>query len=469
MNKCAALLAVMVLLIPAQAQAHAHLTRSLPADAAHVDVSPSVIRLLFSESPEVAMTFARLTDAGGKEYSLGPGVRDASNSLEISFAVPVTLEAGKYSLMWRTAASDGHPSRGKMSFVVASPPALATVQPSGAAVLPPASTGSVVPHGVPAPIEPAQVEETPVDTDEAASPANAIARAMLFAGILGLLGTIAFSTIVLRRAVDMAGSSKELMMRRAAIFGIAAGVVVLIAGVIRLYLELQMMNAMPDMPGMKGMGWGDMVMHTAWGFAFRIQMASAVLAVVALFMASRGMRNAWYIAALAGLALAIAPALGGHAAASPRFTAMLVATDWLHVIAGSTWLGSLLSVMVVGVPVALSLEGSNRWTSVASLVNAFSPLALVSAAVLSATGVFAGWVHLGRVSALLETGYGQTLLVKLALVALTFVVGAYNFRSVQPRLTEETGTMRLRRSAAVELTIGALIILATGVLTGIAP
>ena len=51
------------------------------------------------------------------------------------------------------------------------------------------------------------------------------------AGILALLGSIAFSTIVLRRAVDVGGSSEELMMRRAAIFGIAAAMVVLIAGV----------------------------------------------------------------------------------------------------------------------------------------------------------------------------------------------------------------------------------------------
>jgi putative copper export protein len=48
-------------------------------------------------------------------------------------------------------------------------------------------------------------------------------------------------------------------------------------------------------------------------------------------------------------------------------------------------------------------------------------------------------------------------------------VGAYNFRRVQPRLVRQEGTMLLRRSAALELGFGFLILLVTGLLTGISP
>jgi putative copper export protein len=78
-------------------------------------------------------------------------------------------------------------------------------------------------------------------------------------------------------------------------------------------------------------------------------------------------------------------------------------------------------------------------------------------------------VHLDRLSALWQTAYGQVLLVKLFLVALTLTIGAYNFRRVQPQLVSEGGAGHLRRSAAIELSVGFLVLLVTGFLTGISP
>jgi putative copper export protein len=102
-------------------------------------------------------------------------------------------------------------------------------------------------------------------------------------------------------------------------------------------------------------------------------------------------------------------------------------------------------------------------------VNSFSPIALASAAIVLVSGVFASWVHLEHLSALWQTTYGQVLLVKLLLVAITVSIGAYNFRRVQPRLMTEVGTIRLRRSASTELGVGLLILVVTGFLTGISP
>jgi putative copper export protein len=78
-------------------------------------------------------------------------------------------------------------------------------------------------------------------------------------------------------------------------------------------------------------------------------------------------------------------------------------------------------------------------------------------------------VHLERFAALWLTAYGQVLLLKLALVATTVVIGAYNFRRVQPQLVQQEGAARLQRSTAIELSVGLLILLVTGFLTGISP
>jgi putative copper export protein len=259
------------------------------------------------------------------------------------------------------------------------------------------------------------------------------------------------------------------MSRRAAVVGALSAIAVIVVGLVRLYLESRMMMAMPDMPGMRDMTANEMMMHTAWGLAYLIQIAAAIVALVAFILARRDVRGAWTIAVVAALTLAITPALGGHAAASPRFTSLMIVADFLHVTAGSAWLGTLLCMLVVGVPTVLGSGVSGRWESVSSLVNSFSPVALMSAGVVVASGVFASWVHLGTLPALWGTTYGKTLLVKLIFVMTTLAIGAFNFKRLQPLVSTERGTERLRRSAAIELGTGFLILIVTGFLTGISP
>jgi len=243
-------------------------------------------------------------------------------------------------------------------------------------------------------------------------------------------------------------------------------VLVIVSALVRIGLESEIMNAMP---GMQTMSMTDMTMHTRWGFGLRLELGAAFVALVSFALAARGFRIAWAVASISAVTLAVTPALAGHAAASPRLTSVMIASDFLHVLGASSWLGSLFAVMIVGVPLAFALDGVERWSSVASLVNSFSPIALASAAVVVVSGLIASWVHLEHLSALWTTAYGQVLLVKLFLVAITLTIGAYNFRRVQPQLVNEVGSASLRRSAAIELSVGFLILLVTGFLTGVSP
>jgi putative copper export protein len=253
---------------------------------------------------------------------------------------------------------------------------------------------------------------------------------------------------------------------RAAVLGIAASMVVIISALARVFLESKMMS---EVPGMQTMSMADMAMHTRWGLAVRLELGAAVVAFLSFALAARERRWAWLLAGTSAIVLAVTPALAGHAASSPRFTSLLIGADFLHVLGGATWLGNLLSIMLAGVPIALTLDGLGRWEAVASLVNAFSPVALASAAVVGASGVIASWVHLEHFAALWQTAYGQVLLLKLALVAITLIIGAYNFRRVQPQLVHQEGGARLQRSAAIELGVGSMVLLVTGFLTGISP
>jgi putative copper export protein len=308
--------------------------------------------------------------------------------------------------------------------------------------------------------------ENSEDADAASSLGNSLARTFSFVGLLVLIGATSFRMLVLPRAREVNSDAKSRMERRAAVLGVAASVLVILGALARINLESEMMSAMP---GMQTMSVTDMAMHTQWGFALRLEIGAALVALVSFALAAWSLRRAWLVASISAVVLAMTPALAGHAAASARFTSLMIASDFLHVLGASSWLGSLFAMMMAGVPLVLTLDGAERWSSVASLVNSFSPLALASAAVVVISGLIASWVHLEHLSALWQTTYGLVLLAKLFLVAITFTIGAYNFRRVQPQLVHEVGSARLRRSAAIELSVGFLILLVTGFLTGVSP
>ena len=406
------------------------------------------------------MTFISLKDATGKEFALASPENDRSDPLTVLVRVSQPLPSGRYTVAWRTAASDGHPSHGTFSFVVLATP----VTPSNGLV-PQSGATDTIASGV-ATTASSTGSESTEEADAASSVSNSLARAFSFVGLLVLIGATTFRMLVLPRAVEINTEIRARMERRAAVLGLAASVLVILSALARINLESEMMSAMP---GMQTMGMMDMAMHTRWGFALRLELGAALVALVSFGLALRRVRGTWLVATISAIVLAVTPALAGHAAASPRFTSLMIASDFLHVLGASSWLGSLFAVLIVGVPVSFALSGAERWSSVASLVNSFSPLALASAAVVVVSGLIASWVHLERLSALWQTAYGQTLLIKLALVATTLMVGAYNFRRVQPRLVSQEGTAHLRRSASVELLLGFLIIVVTGFLTGIAP
>lgn len=138
----------------------------------------------------------------------------------------------------------------------------------------------------------------------------------------------------------------------------------------------------------------------------------------------------------------------------------------LHLLFGGLWIGTLFVLVTAGLAVVLRDEPAReqRGAIVADMVNAFSPLALTSGALLALTGGVTAWLHLGSLPALWTTRYGYTLLIKLALVAFVFGLGAWNWRRQRPTLGTERAAVSVRRSARAELVMAGLVLLVTSVL-----
>jgi copper transport protein len=173
-------------------------------------------------------------------------------------------------------------------------------------------------------------------------------------------------------------------------------------------------------------------------------------------------------ALLAGGAALLAPGAAGHAAqTAPR--ALLLSLDWLHLAAGSIWLGGLVGLLVLWG----SLPAARRTAGLAVCVPRFSNVAFLSVLVLIGSGLGASFVHLPTLASLWQTSYGKAILVKVALVAAALLLAAVNLLRTRPALqapeVEEGTARRLRGLVGGEVLLVAAAVFAAAVLTSLPP
>ncbi len=455
----------MLLLPLGRAQAHGRLKGSVPAAGAHVPLAPRVLRLEFTEVPEVAFSRVELQGPAGTPIPLGPLRADPASSTVLMVPVVAgSLEAGVYTVRWQVAGADGHPVRGEFVFTVTG--AARAAEGADSAGAPCCRVGPATGATPPA----AHHAGAPA-TFDAESPAYVLLRWLSFAALVLVIGAVAFPLVVLPLFARIGSAHSRLpvsmeVRRRCRRVGTIAAFSLGLLTLLRLSAQSYALHGAPHV--WHGELVRTMVLDTVWGWGWLLQVAGVIAAVAALRAAGRPSRVAWGVAALAALALAATPALSGHAVAAPRLRALAVLADSLHVLSAGGWLGSLVLLVVAGIPAALQLGEDDRGEAVADLVNAFSPTALAFAGLLGLTGVFSAWIQLGSWAPLWESSYGRTLLVKLAVLGLMAGTGAFNWLRVRPALGDAEGTRLIRRTSSIEIGIGVFVLLVTAVLVATA-
>src|SRR5204863_3341655 len=174
----------------------------------------------------------------------------------------------------------------------------------------------------------------------------------------------------------------------------------------------------------------------------------------------------------AAAAVLLVPGLAGHAAqTSPRGASVLF--DWLHLAAGSIWVGGLIGLLVLwwSFPVARRVAG------LVVCVPRFSNTAFVSVLVLIGSGIGAALIHLPTFASLWQTSYGQALLVKIGLLSAAMLLAAGNLLRTRPRLIAYRerpelapgAASLLRRLVAGEVLLVVSAVVAAAVLSSLPP
>jgi copper transport protein len=423
---------------------HDRLVRSVPAQDETLHAVPSVLRLTFSR--EVTLEAARVHLEGpAGTMALRPLTLETDSPAILLASVDGRWEAGIHSVAWQILGADGHPVNGEFTFVVAED--AAGLAPPDEAERPPVTVDDV----------------DASDALPSFGPESTLyvaVRWLWFASLIGVLGVITFRLAVLGRIPSTEPGIARALPAAAALaarIGIVCSAIALLAAFLRLVAQRVAV----------GIEAGILINATTWGRGWLLHVGAASLALIGFAIARRDRRQGWLLAIPAAVALAFAPALSGHAVATEP-VALNVLADAVHVIGAGGWLGTLLLVMFAGIATAYR-AGEDRDRIIAALVRAFSPLALVFAGIVAATGVFSAWQHLGSLGALFSSDYGQALLWKLGALALVVGFGAYNFLRIKPNLPDRAASHRLRRSAALELATAALVLLLTSVLVATPP
>jgi copper transport protein len=440
------LVAVAALTVPAAASAHAVLVKTTPQASVVVNSSPPVVLLKYSEAVEPRFAAVSVTDAGGEQKIAGPPRRSASDPTTL--VVPLhRVPQGWYLVYWRVISADGHPVRGAFTFAVGPNPG-----PAPEFVIP-------------------SISET------AATPKLIAARSFSFVAVMAAIGLFVLRIATARPVVRRVSGTNLRALSIA--FGVTAAI-----GLVAIPVYVDMATAQFALRSSFDVH--DLVplfRDSAFGRGFldlELVFALFVLAAGISIWIDRPERERRSVAELlsvtgalaAAAATLVVPGIAGHAGyTSPR--GLTLPLDWLHLGAGSVWVGGLIGLLVLW----RSFPPRRRVPGLIVCVPRFSNTAFVAVLALIASGVGAALIQLPTFSSLWETSYGQTLLVKIGLLSTAILLAAVNLLRTRPRLAAHElrpelapgAVALLRRVVVGEVALVVCAIVAAAVLTSLPP
>jgi copper transport protein len=440
------LAAAAALALPAVAWGHAALVRTVPTASVVVNRPPPVVLLTYTEAVEPRFAAVSVTNAAGQSQTAGPPRRSAADPKTL--VVPLNRgKQGWYLVYWRVISVDGHPVRGAFTFAVGPNPG------------------------------PAPQFAIPSISETAATPRLIAARSVVFVAMMVAIGLFILRIAIVRPVVRLV---PDTHLRALSVsFGVAS-----LVGLVAIPIYVLMSTA--DFALRSTFALGDLVpllRDSAFGRGFLdLELVFALFVVAALIALwidrpERERRSVAELLSVTGALLAagaclIVPGLAGHAAQTAPRGAM-VAFDWMHLTAGSIWLGGLIGLLVLW----WSLPVARRVAGLMVSVPRFSNVAFVSVLVLIGSGIGASLVHLPTFASLWQTSYGQTLLVKIGLLSVALLLAAVNLLRTRPRLLAhrerpELGpgaAALLRRLVSGETLLVAAAVVAAAVLSSLPP
>ena len=430
-----------------QVTAHAVQISSNPAPSELLEVAPERVEIEFSEP--VVPEFSRillLSQAGQRIATGGLEVGDSAGT-QLHLPILDDLENGSYLVSWQVLSTvDGHTTSGSFPFGI--------------------GVSEVV--GIAGNL-----------TTDATKPTlfSAGGRWLNLAGLALLAGIFTFRLLVWNPAINVDDLSEEeqatdnklgQINQKIGLLALGLGGIGLIFTLLSQAQRLHLFEA----------GNIDIWLNTQFGKMWLVRIL-LILALLGIFSqlnhVSRKTTGAlWFAGILLLLMWAGATALVSHSAALNRDKLLATGIDLAHLLSAGIWVGGLLQLLITLWLVRRLNDEPRAWLNLTLLLN-FSVLAAFSTGVLIISGSYLAWQHIGSWNALFGTDYGKTLLFKIGLALVTFLIAGINLFYIKPRIkksydqpatpTTKAIQQRFGRFVRFETVVALLILLVAGYLT----
>ncbi|HZO71992.1 MAG TPA: CopD family protein [Ktedonobacteraceae bacterium] len=421
----------LLLLFPQTSQAHAILLRADPAPDSTISAVPSQVRMWFTENLNPAFTTASVLAGGAVRVDTNHSRVSSSDPTELDVPLQSGLKTAVYVVIWRTqSAADGHVLSGSFLFTLALPgdpvPTFSSVH-----LDPRLLQGGSVPGQLDGPTlfllfmttlielgvvfwmgaqlwrnfvhqpETEQSEQTAIRQREERRFEHYFALPILGMMFLANVG------ILMGQAYSVTNGQWDRVFDPSVLFQLVAS-------------------------GQFG---------TYWLMRQGVIVLALAIAAYALWSRQRSERinqALLWINLLLGLALLIAMTLSGHAGGVPGSISIYsLLGDWLHLLAASLWVGGMMYIAAIYLPVLRQNPKIEQARSLLATLPRYSPLAYTGVVIMALSGPLNASVHFTSLDQLVTTDYGRALIVKVLLVGAMLLTSAIHVWRLRPRLARD--------------------------------
>ncbi len=428
---------ILTLIFPATASAHAILLRSDPAQDSVLSIPPQQVRMWFSEDLNPTFTTATVINGARARVDNHDAHISPNDTKEMDLTLKPNLPPAVYIVVYRTqSADDGHILTGSFIFSVARPdgtvPTLSPGANPGQGVL----GGSNSTGGSTGQLDGLTLFSLIMITLVELGAVFWVAAQLWVNFVLSLSSEQHTEERHINERVqqrfERRFSLPAMLMLLLANIGVLVGQAVNITGGNWAGAFSPSLLASLATSGRFGTYWlmRELVIIVAIILSLymlwrkqRPQLVNRLLPLINLFL---------------GLALFIAITMSGHAAAaSSNILVYSILVDWLHLVAAALWVGGMMYIATIYLPVLRQWPMVERTRSLLTVIPYFSPLAIAGVLLMAITGPFSATFRLSSWDQFLTTAYGRALVIKILLVGGLLLTSAIHVGLLRPRLRKE--------------------------------
>ena len=419
------ILSLFLFLFPSISSAHAYIKKSTPLENETVEKVPTKVTISFDESIQPSFNSIKVFDSEGNRVDKKNGRIDPKQPFILKSDLKKNLTNGSYRIKWKVVSSDGHPVEGVIPFQIG---------------------------------EKGQ-DSTAIENETKGYTPKAdliIIRWLQYLSNACYVGLIFFYMVILPKELRETGLVDK-RFRKLISTGLILLFIIILLG---LPLQATIESGLPWSEVFTFSTFENMLMNTNYGQSWLIQIA--ILLTLTLLTSFIGLAEStkriilWACFCL-GAAMVLTKAVTSHASGQTN-QVLAIAMDFLHLLAASIWIGSLIGF--VGM---LSFRKKPELKQeYLKMVKSFSKWGILLVLILTLTGLYGSFLYIPNFSALFQTNYGQVLFCKVSLFLLMLILAAVNF------IKGKRGTAEgLRATLKGELLLGLIILVLSVVLTNL--